>query len=480
MVIVKQLVALCALIAVSSAPFVHAEERIQAGFSLRKITPSVEKAGPVWLAGYTWGRDAKGVHDDLFARGVVLRHGGRKIAMVSVDLVGYPLPEVELIRRQLKGFDFVMVSSTHNHNGPDTIGIWGRTPLHRGADDRYLGFLRKQIVELILEAEQKAKPVQAAFGIASDNQLLEDSRLPRVYDASLRAIQLTDANGKPAGIIMQWNCHPECLGPKNHQITADFPSETVSQLEQRYGCPIVYFSGVVGGMMLPPSGRLKDATGKRLVEGEFEFATGYGVAVADLATKAISSAKPIELAPLDVSTGSVSIPLANQLYRLARVMGVVRRKGRLWTGDFHKIGPLLTAADAEKPAAVVTEVSCLRLGQMHIACVPGEIYPELVEGKFQDPIETNADFPKAPREPTITKIMPDNNWMLFGLANDEIGYIIPKTQWDQSPPFAYDRKLPQYGEINSCGPQAAPAIMSALVRRMNELHEREPVKQTSE
>ena len=30
--------------------------------------------------------------------------------------------------------------------------------------------------------------------------------------------------------------------------------------------------------------------------------------------------------------------------------------------------------------------------------------------------------------------------MLIGLANDEIGYIIPKRQWDVKKPFCYGRK----------------------------------------
>jgi hypothetical protein len=56
---------------------------------------------------------------------------------------------------------------------------------------------------------------------------------------------------------------------------------------------------------------------------------------------------------------------------------------------------------------------------------------------------------------------------VFGLANDEIGYIIPKSQWDEKPPYAYDRKEPQYGEINSCGYDVAPVITSAFKELLN-------------
>jgi hypothetical protein len=52
--------------------------------------------------------------------------------------------------------------------------------------------------------------------------------------------------------------------------------------------------------------------------------------------------------------------------------------------------------------------------------------------------------------------------MWLGLANDEIGYVIPKRQWDYKPPYAYGRKERQYGEINSCSSDAAPILMKCL------------------
>ena len=112
--------------------------------------------------------------------------------------------------------------------------------------------------------------------------------------------------------------------------------------------------------------------------------------------------------------------------------------------------------------AIVTEVGYLRLGQLSVACIPGEIYPELVYGKFQQPVAAGVDFPQAPLEPAVSQLLPDPRWLLLGLANDEIGYIIPRRQWDQAAPFAYDRAKAQYGEVNSCGPEVAPIVMEAL------------------
>ena len=52
-------------------------------------------------------------------------------SIVSVDLVGYFNNEVETIRSLIDPtqIDYVVVSSTHQHEGPDTLGIWG--PMQR-------------------------------------------------------------------------------------------------------------------------------------------------------------------------------------------------------------------------------------------------------------------------------------------------------------------------------------------------------------
>ena len=109
-----------------------------------------------------------------------------------------------------------------------------------------------------------------------------------------------------------------------------------------------------------------------------------------------------------------------------------------------------------------TEVAWLRLGDLDVAAIPGEIYPELVLDKVQDPADPAADFPEAPIEPAIYKQLSGPHRMIVGLANDEIGYIIPKRQWDERPPFCYGRKRSQYGEVNSLGPDTAPLLCEAF------------------
>ncbi|MBI3837226.1 MAG: DUF1080 domain-containing protein [Planctomycetia bacterium] len=118
-----------------------------------------------------------------------------------------------------------------------------------------------------------------------------------------------------------------------------------------------------------------------------------------------------------------------------------------------------------------TEVGYLRLGELDVAAIPGELYPELMVGKFQEPADPAADFPDAPLEKHVLKIMPRSKLLILGLANDEIGYILPKRQWDVAPPFAYGRSSAQYGEANSVGPETARMLTEALAERVAEAHQ---------
>lgn len=438
---------------------------LRVGFAEADITPSL-KAGPVWLAGYGTGRKATGVHDPLLVRTIVLSDGQKKIAIASLDLVGLQLQDVRAIRKHVAAagvrFDALTVCSTHNHEGPDVIGIWGQTYVTRGVNPAYLKKVRDQVVASVLAANAETREVRARFGTAREDALVRDSRLPIVKDGVLRVLRFDDRAGNVAGLVVQWNCHPEALGSRNTLVTADFPAATVQELKRRYRCPLVYLTGAVGGLMAPPRQGIADPAGDRLREGQFSYAQRYGVLVAQLAAEAIDKSRPLQATPLDAATVAVRSQVANPYYRTALSLGVLKRPVYAWTGDPQRPGPRLDLKTAGKPMALETEVACLKLGQLRIACIPGEIYPELVYGKIQTPADPNADFPDAPDETSVTQIFGSAPWMLLGLANDEIGYILPKRQWDQKPPYAYGRKKAQYGEINSCGPEIAPQIMKAL------------------
>ncbi len=446
---------------------------LEVGFGQIDITPQLGDDRPVWLAGYLPGRRATAIHDPLYARCVVLKHGDRKIAFASLDLIGLQHPIVKRIRKQLDGFQHVTVASTHNHEGPDVIGMWGKSFVHRGVDDAYVDDIVKKVTQMVQQADDQCRPMTARYGTANDPALLYDGRKPYVKDGVIRTIQFINPEGKPSGIVVQWNCHPEALGSKNTQLTADFPATTVAQLKQKYDCPVVYCSGALGGLMAPARKDVNDGAGALLAEGDFKLAAEYGARVADLASKSIAANKPIQLTPFTVSVRPIAVPVRNPMYRVARVSGVVKRTGFVWKDDPEDLSEPINFTRFGRTGAVGTEVGYLKLGQLHVACIPGELYPELVYGNVVDPPEKDVDYPDAGIEPAISDIFPKQEpWLILGLANDEIGYLIPKRQWDRRHPYAYGRRQSQYGELNSCGPDAALVVMEALQRRVKDAAER--------
>ena len=441
----------------------RADDALQAGFGEADITPTVGGDKPVYMAGFGHNRKATGVHDRLKARAVVLKSGPdedrpglrRSRRLLPAQRGARPRPAARL--RLRPGFQHAQ-SRRAGFARPV-----GPTPFQSGVDPDYLQIVEKQIVQAVRDADAAVQPVAARIGSVKAPELLHDDREPYVKHDELVALEFrTVKDDKPAGLVVQWNCHPETLGSKNTEISADFVGYTVSALQDAHHCPVVYLTGTVGGLMTSLGVEVKEADGKELKDGTFEKTERYGRLLAEAADKALQNAQAAAAdaaggAPVDgvFAAGQQALPAGPAARRAGP-------GGLLWSGDPYKAEPADTKKDADKPLCVRTEVGYLRLGELDVAVIPGEIYPELVLDKVQDPPDPGADFPDAPIEPAIYKQLHGKHRMLIGLANDEIGYIIPKRQWDEKPPYCYGRKQAQYGEVNSLGPDTAPLLCQAF------------------
>jgi hypothetical protein len=427
---------------------------LQAGFAKRVVTPTVG-AAPVYLAGFANDRRATGVHDDLWARAAAFSDGRRKVVVVSLDLIGFFREEVQkaraLLDRRVPGAVLV-VTSTHNHEGPDTMGLWGKGRFSSGVDARYLERVRGEVVEAAAEALSRLEPARLVFGKTRTEGLVEDSRLPRVIDHTLVAIQAVSPSGATIGTVVDWSSHPEALGGTNTVVTSDFPHFLRARVEERLGGTCVFLSGSIGGLMTPLGLKLTTAGGEPIPPDSFAFAQAVGERAADAALAALASGTPSASSALEHRSAVVYVPLENRLFRLAAFLGVLDR--RLYSGG--RPATSLFGDDLE------TEIGYLRIGDAEALLVPAEIYPELVLGGIQEPQDAGADFPGAARERPLFSLLTAEYRLVLGLANDEIGYVIPRSQWDEKAPFAYGRKEDQYGEVNSVGPSAAGRLVAAF------------------
>jgi hypothetical protein len=428
---------------------------LRLGFAKRAITPTLG-ARPVFMAGFGHDRRASGVHDDLWARAVAASDGTRRVVVVSVDLIGLFLADVEKARGLLRarvGDAALVVSSTHDHEGPDTMGLWGRSRFSSGVDPAYLDRVRRAVVDAAADALSRLEPARLVLAMTHTPGLIVDSRLPVVIDDTLVALQAIGAGGRTLGTVVSWGSHPEALGGRNTLVTADYPHFLTQRLEEELGGTAVFLVGSIGGLMTPLGLELRSEGGQPVPADSFELARAVGERAAAAAVRALhESGRDSVSTTVEYRRARTDLPLENRLFRLAAFFGVLDRP------FFSKGAPASTLFGDD----VRTEVGWLRIGDAEALCVPGEIYPELVVGGVQDPQDPGADFPGAPREVPLKDLLSSEYRFVIGLANDEIGYIIPRSEWDARAPYAYGREDAQYGEVNSVGPGVAHRLADAF------------------
>jgi hypothetical protein len=434
--------------------------RLEVGFSKSDATPKIGNK-PVYIAGFGHNRKAEGISDPIFIRAMVFQAEGKKYAFVVADLIGLFKDQVDEIRSELKDFENVMFSCTHSHEGPDTLGLWGPSPLQSGTDPDYMLFLQKTAVSTVREAAKNLTPCDAEIAAVSIPELLHDGRPPIVKMDELLTLKFNKVNTKTAlGVVLFWHCHPETLGSGNKKISSDFVGYTVKEIMKHTQAEAMVFTGAVGGLMTSLKVPIKNEQDQNLNDGTYEKTERYGKLLADASLNSLKKGKSISLTPIVVRKKEILLPVDNPMYRLAKQLGVFKREIFDWDLQLNKHAGLNQRE--EKHPAAKSEVSIITLGELGIGCIPGEIYPELLLGKVSEKPEKEADYQDA-----VTEVDWFQKWKIpyktvIGLANDEIGYILPKKQWDEKPPFAYGSKSAPYGEINSLGPDTAFFIANAF------------------
>ena len=476
----SSLSALLLVILASAMPLAAGDFR--AGAAKTVITPDIH-AARVYIAGYDQNRVATGVHDDLYARCLALGTGDQTLVVCAADLIGLFNDDVvkirELVKAQAPKVTHLIVASTHDHEGPDTMGLWGPEALQSGIDEKYMTWLRERIAQAAVEAARSMQPARLTLG-RDDHPLLallqSDSRPPYVKDPYLFVMRLTAATGgKPIANLINWSDHPETLGGKNTEITADYPHWLCQYVEAHLGGTAIFLNGSIGGLLSTngSSVALQDPdTGEVAADDTWRKAELFGNTLGQLAERAVKAGEEANVDFIAFRGATIFAPLHNDHFRVASAAGVVGGRKPFYTNGqldrtvVEKEVPGLGKLKFATGKGLRTEVSYIRLLMgvhvvAEIVTVPGEIYPELVNGGITR--YPGADYPDAPFEPAIRPHMKSKYQFIFGLANDELGYIIPKAEFDDQPPWLRNKKDRWYGEINSAGPDIAGGVTRALV-----------------
>ena len=413
-------------------PASSADGPILAGAAERIITPAVGgAAAPVPLAGFSEGRLATGVRDDLSVRALALEAGGRSVGIVTLDLYGLARAEVLRVRAAVQSrmpripVAGLLVVCSRTHASPDLTGEFTQW---QQVDDLYLAKVIEAAAEALAEAWQARQPARLSFATTRLPRSLRDLRQPQRLDDQIMMMRLESASGR-VGIatVVNFAGRPKSLGTDNTLVSADYVSGLRAALERAFGGLAIFLLGASGGELVPERD-LGDEISRALV-------------VAWSGRQESGRALPSDLASavLQWKTQTVEIPVEN---------AALRARG-LASATLTTEVSLLTLAGRSGPA-------------LEIACLPGELYPELANGGIQDPQDPAADLPGAAREPALRSLLKSPVRMVASVCNDDLGDLIPAAQWDTRPPFAYSLMSAQRGEAGSPGPRTAALLLRAF------------------
>lgn len=465
---------LIALLALTSALPARA---LEAAAAKVDITPdlSTEK---VWLAGFgATGRKPAGVHDPLYARIVLLREGKKIVALVGLDLLGFYINDTQALRAYWGKGDAnrsLFVHATHTHSGPDTLGLWGPGIGRSGVNPRYMARINARIGETLGLLESQLKPVTASggHGTLDPRGLCRDSRDPVIIDPNLGVLRLRGADGKSVATIVNWSCHPEVIGRENKLITADYPGPLCARIEEKTGGQCLFLNGAIGGLMTPDT----------KIENFYETARiGSAVADAALAVKTATGGRG-----LSYRFEKARVPVENSRYLL--FLYALTSGHRLYHADgtplsSHGAWPLslrhmIFGLPEKARPWIETEVSVLDIGPARLLGMPAELFPELAIGgydgrySFAQPAVTpdvERNLKESPKGPYLRDLIHAPVPMIVGLANDELGYLVPQYDFKVRPSKSLLPRYPgHYEETNSIGPAATAILTEAAARLLKE------------
>jgi len=427
------------------------------GIAKEDLTPPDLLTHKYYMAGYGMWKPIQGILNPVYATALWLDdnsgHGG--ILLVSVDCVGMLNNDVEAIRKRLEPFckktgcRAINIMSTHCHASIDTMGFWGPLP-KTGRDKRFFKLLFDKIEKAANDAFDNRKDGDLFAGSVETEGLQQDKRLPEVFCKTLTRLRFAPKDGSSDIFVINFANHPEVLGSKNVLLSADWVHFLREKIKDEKGSEIVFFNGAVGGMITPT---LADNS---------ESIVSTRAAGIRIAEAALSITDERKLQPR-VSTirKEFFIYVDNLVFALCGVLGVMPR-------EKYPLG------NSRVNVSMKTELNYLEIDSVHILMVPGELFPELAYGGYLPADIAAAGGPEMNPTPLL-EMANDPDLVIFGLANDELGYFIPPND------FILDEKYPflvkttdkggrrHYEEINSTGPRSAHLIAEAFAEILEKI-----------
>jgi Neutral/alkaline non-lysosomal ceramidase. len=425
---------------------------IECGMSEINITPPLGCDIP----GYLHRRKATGVKDELYAKSIVMDNGMDAIALIVIDALCIESKYVTEIRERVSDLtgipqSNIMVSATHAHTGGPIINVYGSE-----ADEGYLSYLVKKAADAAAIAFMNKKPVRIGYGAGMEKDIAFNRRFimkgggvqtnpgiknPLIdrpagpIDPELTVMRIDDMEGNPLGIITNYTCHLDVVS--GTEYSADYPGELSRSLKKILGPEVVsiFLTGACGNI-----NHVDVNVNVELSSGHYEKMGKI------LAGEVLKVREKINFFHSNIALGSrrafITIhrrqPSRLDIQKADDILEVTPENE---TEVFFANEILKVKEDVEKAKEV--EVQVIKIGELSIVGLPGEIF-----------VEFGLDIKKR-------SISPYN--MINTLANGINGYIAIREAFEQG---GYEPRLTTYTYLE---PEAGYKMVSNAVNLITEL-----------
>ena len=396
---------------------------LSVGFSKSNISPPI--GAP--LAGFA-AREGfcEGIHDELYARAMVLESSAAAIAFVSLDVLALPSEFVDMVREKIEAStgikrDLVVIASTHTHAGPVTV----KTFFNPGdsLDQGFMDHIARAIVGSVENAWSRREAARVGVGSGRVEGIGVNRRTSdkTPVDEEIGIIRVDDVEGHPRAVLINYSCHPTVLGSDNLLATGDFPFFAIDTIEKELGPGgfAMFVNGTQGNISMGHSSELS-AIGVITPGRTFEHAEELGNKLASAALAALNNIETNDSPKIDGMVAEVRFPIKDlpDIRTAENNLMLAERELQALSDDGASAESVMKAKSKRLYASITdfyaremsgfddgrlpVELQGIRVDDALFLAVPAEVF-----------VEIGLEIKKRAKHPTF----------IVGIANGYIGYL---------------------------------------------------------
>lgn len=445
---------------------------MKAGFKTVDITPNIG----VPMGGNC--RDditSRGVHDSLNADIIVLESYDDMLVLIDVDWCEAPLEVIRNIKKEIAsqtGIDYsrICLTMTHTHSSPETWVYFKKYYMDE-CQKEYLDITAKNIIKAIKEALATLDEVLIGVGRGYEDKLSFNRRVlfkdgslhmnweilenPDVtpeqidnpegpIDPDLYVVKICDKNEKLKAVLVNFTLHPAVLVMQDWLFSKDYIWAMEEELKKTYGQDVlVYFANGAEGNINHIN--MWNKCQKRGWEEAYRIGSILGSGVKEQ----VEMIKVKEINELKVNFECIHIP-AREISEKE-----IEKAQNLWDKCKGVVPGLTDGVPPEWYAGNIlkivkeglktreAELYTIKIGDIIIATLPGEVFVEFgLEIKEKSPY---------------------SNTLVFGLANQSIGYIPTERA------FVNGGYEPVTAEFSILVPEAGNIIVDKILNMISDI-----------